>query len=238
MGLCGQKTRKKERIEGDDEPGEYWRCTLIESKTRLRVGRGIAQTETTAAITLWQQVKKRKAHRASPPPLLSDGWGGHREALVAVYGKVPEYKGRGRPPTRRRPEKDWHYTQMVKQRDERGKLLGVDIRVIYGDETTLERTGERTVRVERTNLTSRHMNGRLVRKTLGFSKRLVMLRAACAWEDMIYNWGRSLKTLRVEVNDGVQRWQQRSPAMAAGLTDHIWSIEEILSLVPAPTNSL
>lgn len=238
MGLCGQKTRKKERIEGDDEPGEYWRCTLIESKTRLRVGRGIAQTETTAAITLWQQVKKRKAHRASPPPLLSDGWGGHREALVAVYGKVPEYKGRGRPPTRKQPEKDWHYTQMVKQRDERGKLLGVDIRVIYGDETTLERTGERTVRVERTNLTSRHMNGRLVRKTLGFSKRLVMLRAACAWEDMIYNWGRSVKTLRVEVNDGVQRWQQRSPAMAAGLTDHIWSIEEILSLVPAPTNSL
>ena len=93
MDVCGQETRKKERI-AEDEPREYWRCTLVESKTRLRVGRGIAQTETEAAITLWQQVKKRKAHRTSPPPLLSDGWGGHRETLVQVDGKVPVYKGR------------------------------------------------------------------------------------------------------------------------------------------------
>ncbi len=64
------------------------------------------------------------------------------------------------------------------------------LRMIYGDETTLERTGEHTTCVERTNLTSRHMNGRLVRKTktLGYSKRLEMLRATCAWEDMVYNF--------------------------------------------------
>ena len=34
---------------------------------------------------------------------------------------------------------------------------------------------------------------------------------------------RPVKTLRVEVNDGRRRWQPRSPAMAAGLTDHIWT---------------
>jgi len=219
-----------------DEAGEYWRCTLIEPETRLRVGRGIGPTETQAAIELWQQVQQRAAHRDSPPPLLSDGWGGHREAIVQVYGKLPRYKGRGRPPTRKQPGQDWHYTQMVKQRDEKGHWTGVEVRVVYGDDTTLAKTGERTVHVERTHLTSRHMNGRLVRKTLGFSKQVAMLRAACLWEDTVYNLAHCVKTLRVETHNIDQRWLQRSPAMAAGLTDHIWSIQEVLACVLTPTN--
>ena len=237
MDVCRTQAGKKDRIEGD-EPGEYWRCTAIEPKTRLRVGRGIGQTETQAAITLWTQVKQRDAHRHSPPPVLSDGWGGHREALVEVYGQVPVYKGRRRPPTRKQPGENWHYTQMVKQRDATGNLIGVDWRVIYGDDTTLDRTGTRTTCVERTNLTSRHMNGRLVRKTLGYSKRLAMLEAACVWEDVVYNFAHSVKTLRCEINIAGKRWLQSSPAMAAGLTDHIWSIRELLMLVPLPTNSI
>jgi hypothetical protein len=237
MDVCRAQAGKKARVD-DDEPGEYWRCTAIEPDTRLRVGRGIGQTETEAAIELWQQVKRRDAHCDSPPPLLSDGWGGHREALVQVYGQIPAYKGRGRRPTRKQPGVDWSYTQMVKLRDQTGKLTGIEVRVIYGDETTSAQTGVRTVRVERTNLTSRHMNGRLVRKTLGFSKRVEMLRAACAWEDVIYNLARPVKTLRLEVNKRDQRWLQRSPAMVAGLTDHIWSIREVLLLIPTPTNTI
>ena len=205
---------------------------MIEVQTRLRVGRGIGQTETEAAIELWQGVKQHSGCD-QPPPLLSDGWGGHREAIIEVFGKVPNYRGRGRLPEKKRPGEGWQYAQMVKQR-ENGRVVGVEFRPIYGDGGELSAN---TVYVERTNLTSRHMNGRLVRKTLGFSKRVEMLRAACAWEDLIYNIGRSVKTLRVEVNDGVRRWQSRSPAMAAGLTDHIWSINEILTLVPIPTNS-
>jgi len=203
------------------------------------VGRGIGQTETQAAIDLWQHVKQREAHTNSPPAVLSDGWGGHREALVQVYGKVPEYSGHGRPPTRKQPVDGWHYTQMVKQRDDKGNLIAVDIRVIYGDETTLEQTGTRTVYVERTNLTSRLMNGRLVRKTLGFSKALTMLEASCVWEDVVYNLTRSVKTLRIEVMPQTKcRWIHRSPAMVAGITDHIWSIRQVLSVVPVPTNSI
>jgi len=236
VDLCGSQKSETERVEAD-EAGEYWRCTLIEPETRLRVGRGIGQNETQAAIELWRQVKQRNAHCDSPPPLLSDGWGGHREALVEVYGQVPAYKGQGRPPSRKQPAKDWHYAQMVKLRDAKGHLKGIELRVIYGDETTLEQTGKYTVYVERTNLTSRHMTGRLVRKTLGFSKQVRMLRAASVWEDGVYNLVRSVKTLRVEVNDGTRRWQQRSPMMAAGITEHIWSIRELLTYVPTPTNS-
>lgn len=221
-----------------EDRGEYWRCIAIEPHTRLRVGRGIGQTETDAAVQLWQQVKQRAAHASSPPPILSDGWGGHREALVEVYGYIPDYQGRGRPPTRKQPVVGWHYTQMVKQRDAQGNLMGVDVRVIYGDDTTLSQTGTRTTCVERTNLTSRHMNGRLVRKTLGYSKRVAMLEAACVWEDGVYNFTRSVKTLRVEIKSEGKRWLQCSPAMAAGLADHIWSIRELLVRVPLPSNSI
>ena len=158
---------------------------------------------------------------------------------MEVYGKVPDYSGRGRPPSRKQAVEGWHYTQMVKQRDEKGNLIGVDIRVIYGDETTLDQTGTRTVCVERTNLTSRLMNGRLVRKTLGFSKDLTMLDASCVWEDVIYNLTRSVKTLRLEVMPQTKRrWIHRSPAMAAGITDHIWSIQQVLRAIPLPTNSI
>jgi hypothetical protein len=82
------------------------------------------------------------------------------------------------------------------------------------------------------------MNGRLVRNTLGYSKRVEMLKAACAWEDGVYNLTRSVKTLRREINAVGKRWLHCSPAMAAGLTDHLWSIRELLTLVPVPTNSL
>lgn len=142
---------------------------------------------------------------AQPTPGLVGWLGGTSEALVQVYGQVPPYKGRGRPPIRKQPGDDWHYTQMVNQRDATGNLLGVEVRVIYGDDTTLERTGERTTSVERTNLTSRHMNERLVRKTLGYSKRLAMLRAACAWEDAVYNLARTVKTLRQEIDTSRKR---------------------------------
>jgi len=45
---------------------------------------------------------------------------------------------------------------------------------------------------------------------------------------------RPVKTLRVEVNDGLRRWQPCSPAMAAGLTDHIWTVKELLVTVVSP----
>ncbi len=85
------------------------------------------------------------------------------------------------------------------------------------------------------------MNGRLVRKTLSFSKELRLLKAASTLEDAIYNFTRPVKTLRVKLPNpsNLARWQQRSPAMAAGLTDHIWTVRELLTvmLVPLSTNT-
>jgi hypothetical protein len=207
---------------------------LIESDTRLRAAHGLAKSETEAAIEAFERVKKRRGHRRSPPPLVSDGWGGHAEALIEVWGEVPEYRGRGRPPTKKQPQAGWQHLQMVKQR-RKGRVIGVGARIVYGEQREVrELLGESTSYVERTHLTSRHMNSRLVRKTLGYSKEIEMLRASSSWEDVVYNLGRALKTLRIESPEAGRRWIRRSPAMAAGLTDHIWEIEELLTTLPLP----
>lgn len=177
---------------------------------------------------------KARGHPDTPPAIATDGQGSYREWMVETWGRVPDYSGRGRPPTRKHPQPDWHYLQVVKHRSG-NRLTGVTIKVIYGDPDEVEPLlGKHTAYVERTHLTSRQMNGRLVRKTLSFSKELTMLEASCAWEDWVYNLIRPLKTLRLEVNDGQRRWQPRSPAMAAGLTDHIWTIKELLTTVVPP----
>jgi hypothetical protein len=207
---------------------------MIDMDNRLRVGRGIAKTEREACIEVFQALKRR-GHSDAPPPTVSDGWGGIDDAMVEVYGVVPEYKGVGRPPSRKRPQPDWQYLQVVKQR-ENGRVVGIKLRVIYGDEDeVLERLGRSTAYIERTHLTMRLFNGRLTRKTLAFSKLLEMYRASAAWEDVVYNLARPLKTLRVEVfNDPNRRWKPRTPAIAAGLTDHIWTAKQLLKSVVPP----
>ena len=165
----------------------------------------------------------------------------YREAMLQVWGKVPEYGGQGRPPTLPQPGKDWRYLQVIKKR-EGGKLVSVTTKVIYGDPEEVKSVlGEHTAYVERTNLTSRQMNGRLVRKTLSFSKELRLLKAASTLEDALYNLTRPLKTLRIALANPSEHacWQQRTPAMAARLTDHIWTVNELLTvvLVPRPINT-
>ena len=125
----------------------------------MRAAHGIAKSEREAAIEAFEQLKERRGQRHSPPPLVSDGWGGYDEAMVEVWGKVPEYRGKGRPPSKKRAQAGWKYLQMVKQR-RNGRVIGVKAKTIYGEEReVLALLGQGTSYVERTNLTSRHMNG-------------------------------------------------------------------------------
>lgn len=194
----------------------------------------MGKTETEASIEVFETLKRR-GHPDAPPAIVSDGLGGIREAMVEVYGKVPKYSRRGRPPTRKRPQPGWQYLQVVKQR-KNGHVVGTRLRVVYGDEAeVLELLGSNTAYVERTHLTSRLFNSRLVRKTLGYSKALEIHRAMAVWEDICYNLVRPLKTLRREVSDDPRRrWLPRTPAMAAGLADHIWTVKELLTALPIP----
>lgn len=200
------------------------------------MGRAIGKNEAEVSLELMSQIKAR-GNPDTPPAMASDGNDSYPEAMLETWGKVPDYSGRGRPPTHKIPDISWKFIQVVKHRSG-NRLTGVTYRIVFGDSKEVcDIMGTHTAYVERTHLTSRQMNGRLVRKTLSFSKELIMLKAACAWEDAVYNLARPVKSLRLEINDNDRRWLQRSPAMAAGLTDHIWKIQEMLMMVLAPKPS-
>ncbi len=173
---------------------------------------------------LLSQVAGRVSQVVEQPPLLSsDQLPGYEEVIVEVFGEVPAYSGRGRPPTRKRATSKLCYGQVVKHRGQ-GRVIAVTKRMIFGD---AEPSQVSTTGVERTQLSSRQSNGRLVRKTLSFSKKREMLEWACAWEDLVYNFAHAVKTLRLRVQQGRRKWQPRTPTMAVGLTDHVWSIKEL-----------
>lgn len=79
-----------------------------------------------------------------------------------------------------------------------------------------------TSHVERQNLTMRMHMRRFTRLTNGFSKKIENHANAVALHFMYYNFAKIHKTLRV------------TPAMEAGICDHVWSIEEIARLIPEP----
>jgi hypothetical protein len=138
---------------------------LLDVDSRLRVTRGIGKNETEASREVFQTLKER-GHPEGPPPLITDGWGGIDDAILEVYGLIPEYRGRGRPPSRPQAGEDWLYLQMVKQRDEHGHLQGVKLKAVWGElDKLVELLGESTAYVERSNLTTRLFNARLTRKT-------------------------------------------------------------------------
>jgi len=229
---CG-KQREKKDYEETEETGEFWRVTMIEQQTRLRAARAIEKTESEASEEVLRTLSQR-GHPEQPPPIVSDGGSGCAEAMIEVYGQVPEYGGHGRPPVQKQPSSTWKYLRAVKQRDEKGRYIGTDWRVIFGDpEEVLAELGLGTVYIERTHLTMRHFNGRLVRKGLGFSKDLTMHRVAAAFEDAVYNLVRPVKTLRQPSPAGAsKRWISRTPMMAAGITDHLWTHRELLTAIP------
>jgi hypothetical protein len=75
------------------------------------------------------------------------------------------------------------------------------------------------------------MNGRLMRKTLGYSKEPEMLRATSVFRRCGLRPGSGVKELEA------RKLGNRQPAMAAGLTEHIWEIEEILTALPLPSTN-
>jgi hypothetical protein len=205
---CGSSSRKKGKKKSgegcerssDGKTGEFMRSTMLDIDSRLRVATAVEQNETFASQSVFE-ILKRRGHPEAPPPTITDGWGGIDDAIVSVYGQVPEYGGRGSPPILKRPRDGWLYLQMVKH-DEQRHFAGTKLKAIYGELTELIKLlGASTAYIERDNLTSRMFNARQHRKTLAFSKNLENHRASAIWEDAYYNLVKFHKSLRLPLDN-------------------------------------
>lgn len=157
---------------------------MMDMDSRLRAARGFGKSETEASASVFRKLSER-GHSDGPPPTVSDGWGGIREAMLEIFGKVPEYSGKGRPPSKKRPQLGWKYLQIIKQRDEKGNFLGTRRKAIYGDPDELDEIfGQSTAYIERSHLTMRTFSSRLTRKGIAFSKNVDMHKASATLEDM------------------------------------------------------
>jgi hypothetical protein len=123
------------------------------------------------------------------------------------------------------------YATVHKER-ENGRVVKVTTRVVFGTVAavvaalalSLVSKVVNTVFIERHNGSDRNRNRRKVRKTCCFSKDWRVHEAMTYFTMSSYNFCWPVRTLRVKVS--TKQYQQRTPAMAAGLTDHIWAIRE------------
>jgi hypothetical protein len=149
--------------------------------------------------------------------LSTDGWGGYPAAVEDQFGA------------------DVDYAVMVKEygtdsAPERAALryspsvcTGMEITVKQGDPDLAHAS---TSYVERQNLTMRMGMRRFTRLTNAFSKKVENLAAAVSLHFMYYNFTRPHQTLS-------KGTYPRTPAMAAGVADHVWTLYEIVALLEA-----
>jgi IS1 family transposase len=144
-----------------------------------------------------------------PLQLTTDGHRAYLDAVEEAFGMDVDYaqlqKIYGAS-----DEPDTRYSPAV--------CIGCDMKVVSGDPDPKHVS---TSFVERQNLTKRMAMRRFTRLTNGFSKKVENLRHAVALHFMHYNFCRIHQTLRV------------TPAMEAGIADHIWSLEEVVGLLDA-----
>ena len=199
--------------------------------------------------TAKEVVAVTKARVAGIPAFFSDGFTCYLAALIAAFHVVTTFARTGKRGRPRKPRCEPHpalvYGQLVKQKHQ-GKLLTLSTRVVVGTER-LAHLGLRisTALVERVNLTLRQSLAPLVRKTSGFCKDRERLQQRVVFFQAFYNMARPHMSLQQPLAQQEQtrhgairpRWRQQTPAMAAGMTDHVWTFRELLTVKFEPLNS-
>jgi IS1 family transposase len=184
------------------------------------------------------------------PLFLSDQLVHYTTAILTHFGHWVEMPRRSKygpaPKPRWMHLPELHYAQVVKRRV-KGRVVEVTQRVVFGCAETinasLESAGHKinTAFIERVNLTLRAHIPALARKVLSFAKTQDGLAQQVSVSRTYYNFCLPHLSLRVLLPDPIptkgngspKRWQARTPAMAADLTDHKWTVKELL-LFPVP----
>jgi IS1 family transposase len=186
--------------------GDVWTWTAIDPESKLIVSYLVGGRDAQWAGVFMNDVADRLANRVQ---LTTDGHKAYLSAVENAFGSNVDYtvleKHYGTAPEGSAAVR---YSPVKLQSIERHYVCGAP-------DPTLASTSI----VERQNLTMRMSMRRFTRLTNGFSKKTENHSAAVALYFMYYNFGRIHQTLRV------------TPAMEAGLSDHVWSIDEIVALL-------
>ena len=184
--------------------GDVWTWVAIDADTKLIPSWIVGDRSADSAALLMRDLASRLRYRIQ---LTTDGHRAYLTAVEETFGADVDFsqliKVYGNP-----TEPDTRYSP--------GECIGCKQERIVGRPDPLHIS---TSFVERQNLTMRMSMRRLTRLTNAFSKKLENHTAAVALHFMHYNFARIHKTLRV------------TPAMEAGVSDHVWSMEEIIEMV-------
>jgi IS1 family transposase len=217
----------------------FWEATAIDPKSRLLIS-FVAGRRNEALLRELMKSTKKRLRSPKDLVLMTDGERSYESLFASIFGEPyrPARKvDRGRfPKVRYRIKRSLAHLQLIKRR-EGGRVVEVIPRVAHGSwkrvQRELEKLGYEAPNlsaVERQNGTSRRMNSYLVRKSLAFARKEES-REALGWcNTVVYNFWRTQRGLRVPLSEpeGRGRYQRRTPAMAAGLTEFIWSIAEVV----------
>ena len=232
MGLCKKKRDLNEQ-ELEEEFGTKWIWTALDTTTRLIACFLIADRTLQDA----RHFLKDLVSRTNEMPLFtSDELPHYADGLKELFHTSVPHEPTGRKGRPRNPEKvvdkELDYATVHKTR-EKGRVVKVEKNIVFGSHDRIERRLEQlpsktvnTSYVERSNLNWRTWDAHLTRKCLTFAKSLRWLKAKFAICVGFYNFIRSHETLS-RGDDRVFR--AKTPAMSAGITDHQWTIRELLA---------
>ncbi len=227
MVLC-----KKKKSVSEQELGKKWIWTAIDTPTRLIVCYLIGDRTLEDARRFLKDLVSRSKQQ---PLFTSDELPHYADGLKELFHQVVAPKPTGRPGRPRGPEKiideNLNYATVHKTR-EKGRIVNVETKIVFGSSARIEKRLEQipgntinTSYVERSNLDWRMWDAHLTRKSLMFAKSIRWLKAKFAICVGFYNFIRPHETL----SRGQDRvFRPNTPAMAAGITDHQWTINDLL----------
>ena len=221
----------------DTKRGDNWDHVALDPEHRLVVSVVVGKRTAENVEKVVQDFKQRTGGR--PMNLItSDEYPAYKPAILNAYGTevVPPHTGKpGRP---KAPYKvaspELRYATVHKTR-EKGRVVKVDFRVVFGTVVgvlaalahSVVSKAINTAFIERHNGTDRNRNARKVRKSYCFSKNWEVHEAVTYFTLYSYNFCWPVRTLRMKDAEG--HWRQRTPAMAAGFSDYIWTLSEWLT---------
>src|SRR5262249_52809127 len=222
----------------------HWVWTAIDPVTKLLLTIDIGDRTLAMAQRVVHQVVQVLAP-GCVPLFLTDGFKEYATALLTHFGQwvqPPRRQDQGpHPKPRWMPLPQLLYAQVVKT-VRRRCLVQVRHRVVFGTLATVNAVLAslgwqiNTAVIERLNLTIRHHVAAVGRRVSTLCKGEDGIQQQLALYHMYYNFclpHASLRQPRLQLEPthgtgSAKRWQPRTPAMAAGLTDHVWTLREVL----------